>query len=226
MSTGGDVSEQVVRDSMIIFEELTKIAGHLAKETIAFLAALIKREWQNRGPAPVSKLKDQAIQTGQELAIFQLKKEHIPTFNRLAKEYGVLYHKPIFPPVFLTKDGQALVDMVGLSGDARGINHILEKLGYPVPERDEAKNAEARAASGQNSQERGNGYERSRPSRPNRENDAAPAPEAGEAPGGRDEAHSGRRSVVADIRRFKKQAEELKATRAAGVSKTQAGPVR
>ncbi len=47
MSTGGDVSEQVVRDSMIIFEELTKIAGHLAKETVAFLAALIKREWPN-----------------------------------------------------------------------------------------------------------------------------------------------------------------------------------
>ncbi len=225
MSTGGDVSEQVVRDSMIIAEELAKIAGHLAKETLALLAALLQREWQTKGAAPVTSLKNQAIKTGQELAIFQLKKEHIPMFKSLAKEFGVLYHKPIFPPVFLTKDGEALVDMVGLSGDARGINHILEKLGYPVPERDEAKNAEARAASGQNSHERGNGYERSRPSRPNRENEAVPAPEAGEAPGGKGEV-PGRRSAVADIRRFKKQAEELKANRAAGVSKTQAGPVR
>jgi hypothetical protein len=207
---------------MIIFEELAKIAGHLAKETLALLAALLRREWKAKGAMPVTNLKNKALSTGQELAIFQLKKEDIPAFKKLAREFGVLYHKPIFPPVFLSKDGEALVDMVGLSGDARGINHILEKLGYPVPERDDGKNAEARAASEQNSPERGNGYGKSKQNRPSRENDAPAGQE--ESPG-RGEA-PGRKSAIADIRRFKKQADALKAGRAPGVSKTQAGPVR
>ena len=181
MSTGGDVSEQIVRDGMVVFEELAKIAGGLAKEAIALLAALIKREREGKGPAPVTKLKDHALKTGQELKIFQLKKEDIPAFKKLAKEYGVLYHKPIFPPVFLTKDGEKLVDMVGLSGDAHGINHALEKLGYPVPERDDEKNAAPRAASEQSSPERGSGYERSKPSRS--DDAAAPAAPATEDAG-------------------------------------------
>lgn len=165
MSTGGDVSEQIVRDGMIVFEELAKIAGSLTKEAIALLAALIKREGQSKGDTPVTNLKNQALKTGQELQIFQLKKGDISAFKKLAKEYGVLYHKPIFPPVFLTKDKEKVVDMVALSGDVRAINHIYEKLGYPVPERGDEKNAASRAASEQNSSERGNGYKRSNPSR-------------------------------------------------------------
>ncbi len=167
MSTGGDVSEQIVRDGMIVFEELAKIAGGLSKEAIALLAALLKREGQSKGATPVTNLKNQALKTGQELQIFQIKKGDIPAFKKLAKEYGVLYHKPIFPPVFLTKDSDKMVDIVALSGDARAINHIYEKLGYPAPERDDEKNAPARAVSEQNSNERGSGYEKSKPSREN-----------------------------------------------------------
>ena len=167
MSTGGDVSEQIVRDGMIVFEELTKIAGHLTKETIGLIAALINHEGKSNGAAPVTNLKNHALKTGQELQIFPMKKGDIPVFKKLAKEYGVLYHKPIFPPVFLTKDKDTMVDMVALSGDAHAINHIYEKLGYPVPERDDGKNAETRATSGQNSDERGNGYNRSQPNRMN-----------------------------------------------------------
>lgn len=214
MSTGGDVSEQLVRDGMIVFEELAKIAGSLSKEGIALLAALIKREGQAKGPTPVTNLKNQALKTGQTLEIFQLKKSDIPQFKKLAKEYGVLYHKQIFPPVFLTKDEDKTVDMVGLSGDARSINHILEKLGYPVPERDDAKNAETRAASEPSSPGRGNGYERSAPTR-----------EAG-GPAQADSAAAGKKSVVADIRHYTKQAKAQKSKTGPGVSKTHAGPVR
>ena len=182
MSTGGDVSEQLVRDGMVVFEELAKIAGNLTKEAIALLFALIKREGQTRGKTPVTNLKNQALKTGQEFQIFQLKKGDIPAFKKLAKEYGVLYHKPIFPPVFLTKDSDKMVDMVALSGDVRAINHIYEKLGYPVPERDDEKNAPARAASGQNSNERGSGYEKSKPSRAN-DGGTPTRPDAGEGAG-------------------------------------------
>lgn len=214
MSTGGDVSEQIVRDGMIVFEEGAKIVAHLTKETIALLAALIRREGQTKGATPVTNLKNQALQTGQTLEIFPLKKKDIPAFKKLAKEYGVLYHKPIFPPVFLTKDGDKMVDMVALSGDAPAINHIYEKLGYPAPERDDGKNAATRATSEPSSDGRGNGYERSRPTR---ETDA-PAP--------RDDAGGERKSVVADIRHYAQQVKNNKSKAGPDVSKTHAGPVR
>jgi len=214
MSTGGDVSEQMVRDGMIVAEEIAKIAGHLAKEAIALLIALIKREGQTKGDTPVTNLKNQALKTGQTLEIFQLKKKDMSAFKKLAKEYGVLYHKPIFPPVFLTKDGDKMMDMVALSGDVRSINHIYEKLGYPVPERDDGKNVETRAASEPSSPGRGNGYEKSQPTR---ETDA-PAPPSGE--------NGGRRSAVADMRHYAQQAKNNKSKAGPAVSKTHAGPVR
>ncbi len=214
MSTGGDISEQLVRDGMVVMEELAKVAGHLTKEAIALLAALIKREGQAKGAMPVTKLKNEALKTGQTLEIFQLKKSDISVFKKLSKEYGVLYHKPLFPPVFLSRDKDTMVDMVALSGDVRAIDHIYEKLGYPVPERDDGKNADTRAASEQSSNERGSGYEKSKP---NRESDA-PARAGSEAQGGK--------SAIADIQRFKEQAKALKNNRGTSVSKTQAGPVR
>lgn len=214
MSTGGDVSEQIVRDGMIVLEELAKITGSLSKEAVALLAALIRREGQTKGPTPVTNLKNHALKTGQQLEIFQLKKADIPLFKKLAKEYGLLYRRKMVPPIFLTKDGETVVDMVGLSGDAPGINHILEKLGYPVLERDTGKNAEARAASEPSSNERGNGYERSRQSR---ESDG-PLP-AGDTPG------QGK-SVLDNIRHFKQKAKEMRGSTAPVVSKTHSGPVR
>lgn len=212
MNGGGDVSEQLVRDGMVVFEELAKLAGGLTKETIALIAALIRRERETKGPAPVTNLKDQALKTGQTLEIFQLKKGDIPKFKKLAKEYGVLYHKPIFPPAFLTRDKDTMVDMLTLSGDVPAINHIYEKLGYPVPERDDAKNADTRAASGQSSNERGSGSEKSRQSRtmdnPTREGTSG-----------------GKRSVVADVQRYKQQANINNSKRGPRVSNTRTGPV-
>jgi hypothetical protein len=194
---------------MVIAEDLAKIAGHLTKETLALLAALLRREWQTKGQMPITNLKTQALKTGQTLEIFKIKKDDIPVFKRLARDFGVVYHKEIFPPAFLVKNsskgGDVFVDVVGLSGDARGINHIIEKLGYPVPERDDGKNAEARAASEQNSPERGNGYERSRQSRPNRESEGAEAPGV---PGTGDTTEPAPQSTAAKIAHYKKLAAE------------------
>lgn len=215
MSTGGDVSEQMVRNGMIVFEEVAKISGKLSKEVIALIVALLKREAQAKGPTPITNLKNQALKSGQSLEIFQIKKSDITQFKKLAKEYGVLYNRKIFPPAFLSKANSEdkLVDMLALSGDAAAINHIYEKLGYPAPERDSGKNAEARAASEQNSSGHKNGYERSKPSRA----DKVPTQEK-EAPGGK--------SVLSDIRHYKEQAKANNSQRGRSVSKTHAGPVK
>jgi hypothetical protein len=215
-TSGGDVSEQMVRDGMIVAEEIAKVAGHLAKETIALIIALLKREGQSKGATPVTNLKNQALKTGQTLEIFQIKKTDIPTFKKLSKEFGVLYHKKTMPPAFLTrKTGGELVDILALSGDAPGINRVLEKMGYPVPERDDGKNAEARAASEQSSPERGSGYGRSRPKE---KNDAAPARADGAA--------EGKKSVVSDIRRYKEQAKITNSGRAVQAPTAKPAPVR
>lgn len=216
MSTGGDVSEQLVRDGMVVAEEVAKIAGSLSKEAIALIIALIKREGQVKGPTPITNLKNHALKTGQHLEIFQLKKSDISKFKKLAKEYGVLYKRKIFPPAFLTRncDKEKLVDLLALSGDSAAISHIYEKLGYPVPERDSEKNAEARAASEQSSSGHRNGYEKSRPSKA----DNIPA---------QGDSVPGSKSVISDIRHFKEQAKIKNSSRGGqSIPKAKPGLVR
>ncbi|MDL2294305.1 PcfB family protein [Ruminococcaceae bacterium OttesenSCG-928-D13] len=163
---GGDISEQVVRDAMVVFEEMAKLGFAGGKEVIIFLVAMAKREKQVKGESSINHLLDYGRQTGQYPAFFQIKAADKDTFKQLAKQFGVLYH-----PIFLGKENSDMLDMVSLSGDEPAINRIFEKLGYPIPERDTGKNAGTRAASEPNLNERGNGYEQ-----PSLTNDAPEMP--------------------------------------------------
>lgn len=151
---GGDISEQIVRDAMAVFEELVKLGFAGGKEAIIFLAAVAKKEKQMKGKSSIDRLLQCGLQTGQYPEFFQIKEKDKGIFKQLAKEFGVMYH-----PIFLGKEDSEMMDMVSLSGDKGGINRIFEKLGYPIPEYEEGKNADARAVSEPSLNERGNGYE-------------------------------------------------------------------
>lgn len=182
MSTGGDVSEQIVRDGMIVYEEIAKIVGNLAKEAIAFIFALLKKEAaQKGGEKPVTNLKNRALETGQSLEFYQIKKADEAQFLSMVEPFGIQYH-----PVVIEKDGEELMDIMCLSGDAPAMNRIMEKMGYTVPSRDEGKNGDARATSEQNSGGRGNGYNQPRAN--------------SEAPEGK--------SFMADLNKYKAKAAE------------------
>lgn len=154
LNVGGDVSEHIVRDGMIIIEEGSKIFAHLTKEAIMFLLALAKSDGKIKGSTSIKHLLEHGVKTGQTVEVFHIKKDDVKQFTQLAKEFGVLYH-----PVVMESDKSEFADMVGLSGDLPAINRIYEKLGYPVPEGDAPKNADARATSEPNLNERGSGYE-------------------------------------------------------------------
>lgn len=88
--------------------------------------------------------------------IIHLKKEDIPQFKRLAKQYGVLYF-------FVHKKGgeHGLTNVVSNANYAPQLNAIMEELGYPIPEKSKeeqpGKKANPRTQQERSSQERENG---------------------------------------------------------------------
>ena len=88
--------------------------------------------------------------------IVHLKKEDIPRFRRLARQYGVLYF-------FVHKKGKdyGITNVVSNANYAPQLNAIMEELGYPIPEKaagePTVKKAPPRTPPERSSQERENG---------------------------------------------------------------------
>ena len=93
------------------------------------------------------------LREGKELRVFQLRESDLAAFHAYAKK-GVLYA--------VVKDKNArdgLVDLITNVDFAAQVNLFLERHGYAAPQREDskAKKADARAAQGSSSPQRGNG---------------------------------------------------------------------
>ena len=94
------------------------------------------------------------IQDGEELAIFSVKQEDLRGFQMESKRYGVLFY-----PIINRVEKTGTVEIMAKAKDARQINRIFERMGYPAPVRedDTAKKANPRVRSENSGRERGNG---------------------------------------------------------------------
>lgn len=152
MDVSGETADLVVKEAVQVSEEVIKFLGAGAKNLTAFLAAMYSQNNKVVGKTTAKRLaRDPA-----PAEIVQLKKEDIPRFQKLAKQYGVLYF-------FVHKDGQehAMTNVVSNSNYAPQLNAIMEELGYPIPQkaREETptKKVTPRAQPEQSSPERENG---------------------------------------------------------------------
>ena len=149
MSTNGETADMVVRESIQITESAVKLAGLGAKNLAALLMAVAKDNPKLSGKTGLKRL----IQDGEELAIFSVKQEDLRGFQMESKRYGVLFY-----PIINRVEKTGTVEIMAKAKDARQINRIFERMGYPAPVReDAAEKASARAPSENSSKERGNG---------------------------------------------------------------------
>ena len=149
MNTSGETAELVVKEGIQITESAVKLAGLGAKNLAALLIAIAKENPKLSGKTGLKRL----IQDGEELTIFSVKQEDLKGFQMESKRYGVLFY-----PVINKVEKTGTVEIMAKAKDAKQINRIFERVGYPAPVReDAAKKASARAPSENSSKERGNG---------------------------------------------------------------------
>ena len=151
MSTNGETADLMVREGIQITESVVKLAGLGAKNLAALLIALANDNQKLAGKTTLKRL----IQDGDELTIFSIKKEDLDGFRMEAKSYGVLYC-----PIINKMENTGTVEIMAKAKDARQLNRIFERMGYPAPVKEEdaaTKKADARAPSGNSSKERGTG---------------------------------------------------------------------
>ena len=150
MSTNGETADMVVRESIQITESAVKLAGLGAKNLAALLMAVAKDNPKLSGKTGLKRL----IQDGEELIVFSVKQEDLKGFKMESKRYGVLFY-----PIVNRVEKTGTVEIMAKAKDARQINRILERMGYPAPVHEDApaKKANPRARSESSFRERGNG---------------------------------------------------------------------
>ena len=149
MSTSGETADLMVREGIQITESAVKLAGLGAKNLAALLIALANDNQKLSGKTNLKRL----IHDGEELTIFSLKQEDLKGFHMESKRYGVLYY-----PIVNKVENTGTVEIMAKTKDAKQINRIFERMGYPAPVKEEApKKEKSRVPSENSSKERGTG---------------------------------------------------------------------
>ena len=141
MSTSGETADLMVREGIQITESAVKLAGLGAKNLAALLIALANDNQKLSGKTNLKRL----IHDGEELTIFSLKQEDLKGFHMESRRYGVLYY-----PIVNKVENTGTVEIMAKAKDARQINRIFERMGYPAPVKEEEtpKKEKSRAPSG------------------------------------------------------------------------------
>ena len=150
MSTSGETADLMVREGIQITESAVKLAGLGAKNLAALLIALANDNQKLSGKTNLKRL----IHDGEELTIFSVKREDLKGFQMEAKRYGVLFY-----PIVNKVEKTGTVEIMAKARDAKQINRIFERMGYPALVREDAavKKENARAPSESSLKERGTG---------------------------------------------------------------------
>ncbi len=148
MSTSGETADLVVKESIQITESAVKLAGLGAKNLAALLIAIAKDNPKLAGKTGLKRL----IQDGEELTIFSIKQEDLKGFQMESKRYGVLFY-----PIVNKVEKTGTVEIMAKAKDAKQINRIFERMGYPAPVQSDARKQRPRAPSENSFKECGSG---------------------------------------------------------------------
>ncbi len=152
MDVSAEAADLVVKESLQAAESAAKLAGSGLKNVAALLLALAKQDYKVVGKTNSARL----ARDPSPAAVLRLKKEDMSKFQKLAKEFGVLYF-------FAQKKGDTsgYINVVSTQNYAAQLNAVMEAMNYPIPQRipeeETAKKAKARAPQERSSQERGTG---------------------------------------------------------------------
>ena len=154
MDVSAEAADLVVREGIQATEAAAKLTGDALKNVAALLIALAKQDLKVVGETSAQRL---ARDTSAPAVVIRLKTEDKAKFQKLAKEFGVLYF-------IAQKKGNdsGILNVVSNQNYAAQLNAVMEQMGYPIPQKaqqedDAAKKATPRAPQEKFSSERGNG---------------------------------------------------------------------
>lgn len=159
MSTSGETADLMMREAMQggiqITESALKLAGLGAKNLAALLIAVANDNQKMAGKTSLKRL----LRDGDELTIFSINEEDLAKFQAACRQYGVL-----FCSIINRTENNGTAEIMAKAKEARQINHILEKLGIDLPDRQkQEEGAEKKAPSRVPSEERSREYGKDTP---------------------------------------------------------------
>ena len=153
-----EAADLVVKESIQATESAVKLAGTGLKNVAALLLALQRQDNKVVGKTNAQRLaRDPA-----PAVVVPLKQEDVKRFQKLAREYGILYF-------IAQKKGSdtGYVNIVSNQNYAAQLNAVMEAMQYPTPQKaqegEPSKKAGPRAPQERSSPERGSGWNPSQP---------------------------------------------------------------
>ena len=153
MDVSAEAADLVVKESLQATESAAKLLGSGMKNVAALLLALARDDYKVVGKTNSKRL----ARDPTPAEVIRIKKEDMGKFQKLAKEFGVLFF-------FAQKKGNesGYINVVSSQNYIPQLNAVMEAMGYPIPQQAQAKEetpkkAMARAQQEKSSKERGTG---------------------------------------------------------------------
>ena len=152
MDVSAEAADLVVREGIQAAEAAAKLSAEGMKNVAALLLALAKQDMKVVGQTTAKRL----ARENAPAVVIPVKAEDKAKFQKLAKEFGVLYF-------IAQKKGSdsGILNVVSNRNYAAQLNAVMEQMGYPIPQRAKeepaSKKASPRAPQGKSSPERGSG---------------------------------------------------------------------
>ena len=152
MDVSAEAADVVVRESLQATEAAAKLTLEGVKNVAALLLAIAKQDMKVVGETTAKRL----ARDSSPAVVIPIKAEDKAKFQKLAKEFGVLYF-------IAQKKGNdsGILNVVSNQNYAAQLNAVMEQMGYPIPqqakEEETQKKVKSRAPQEKSSQGRGNG---------------------------------------------------------------------
>lgn len=153
MEVSGEVADLMVKEGLEAAKIAAELSGKGLVNVAALLAALVKQHYKVVGKVGIERLmKD----SNAESVIIPIKAEDYARFEKIAKQFGVLYAAAKHE----NKETGVLHIISNVNYSAQ-LNAVMEAMGYPVlearKEETASKKAKSRAPQERSSEERGTG---------------------------------------------------------------------
>ena len=153
MEVSGEVADLLVKEGLEAARIATELSAKGLVHAAALLAAMVKQNYKVVGKVGIEKLMKE---NSAESVIIPIKAEDYAKFQKIAKQFGVLY-----AAVKHESKETGVMHIVSNMNYSAQLNAVMEAMDYAVPEAGKeeksAKKAKPRAPQEKSSEERGNG---------------------------------------------------------------------
>ena len=153
MEVSGEVADLLVKEGLEAAKIATELSAKGLVHAAALLAAMVKQNYKVVGKVGIEKLMKE---NSAESVIIPIKAEDYEKFQKIAKQFGVLY-----AAVKHESKETGVMHIVSNMNYSAQLNAVMEAMDYAVPEAGKeeksAKKAKPRAPQEKSSEERGNG---------------------------------------------------------------------